>query len=427
MANFTIQTYQNLQNVNADNMNTFYQGKDAEVVGYFPINPSICSGVGGTYNNYGQEGTSNVFNFANGILRFIDQPTDLSGATNYQIFVNYTGTSPTIAIGSGGGTQYVVAQLTLTNLDPYRVQTSGTILTTTMNLSQIGSNPLLMALFVLTPDGPNYVVTIDSNCAWNYNGNQTILNYPSITNLDIEQINIQTISPTSGINTLFSLAFDDNGIPNNAFTATNGSGSNSSSFAQFASPTNPAFLFTSLSNNVGVNTFSRLYMNCDAIGNPITAWENSVPTGILRSAILQSTPPSSNTGAITFSWSQISPAMTLTKASTYTNPIALISDLSFMSGTIGGITYEAQTLANGYTLLTYYGIPANSGDTSETISFPVSFTDYGSLVIVGNLSNIGGTSNWIVGTSTPTSGGFTISFNSALSTNDTLNIFVIGQ
>lgn len=81
---FTIQVFENLQNVNAQNMNLFYQGKDLEIFDFFPLQPSIMNGIGGTYDSFGQIGTTNDFSFNDGALRFADQANPLSGTVLYK-------------------------------------------------------------------------------------------------------------------------------------------------------------------------------------------------------------------------------------------------------------------------------------------------------------------------------------------------------
>lgn len=173
---FTIQVFKNLQNVNAQNMNLFYQGKDMEIFDFFPLQPSIMSGIGNTNNNYNQIGTTNQFNFTDGALRFADQPNPLSGSVSYATAAVFsTAGIQTIALGVSPGTQYVTAKLTFTVLDAFKVQTSCVILNTTMSLAEIAAqtNPLLyMPLFVLTLTLGNYIVSVDVDSAWNYAGNE---------------------------------------------------------------------------------------------------------------------------------------------------------------------------------------------------------------------------------------------------------------
>lgn len=69
-----------------------------------------------------------------------------------------------------------------------------------MTLAEIAgqSNPLLyMPLFVLTFSTPNYIVSVDNNCAWNYHGNQRTLDFPSINNPNAQECTVQAINPAS--------------------------------------------------------------------------------------------------------------------------------------------------------------------------------------------------------------------------------------
>lgn len=195
------QRYQNLQNVNADNMNTFYQGKTSELIGYFPYNPAICSGIGYSSNNYGQVGTSNTFNFADGLFRFVDQPLPLPDPTdNFQVFAEFEADILVIALGVSPGDQYAVAKLAFATLDNFKVETSSTILLTTMTLAEIAADPnpeYFLVLFKLSESVGVYTITIDDNCAWNYNGNDRTIDFPSVDNPNIQEYTVQAIDPTA--------------------------------------------------------------------------------------------------------------------------------------------------------------------------------------------------------------------------------------
>jgi hypothetical protein len=170
------QEFKNTQNVNADNMNTFYVNKDQQLTGYFPDAPAICSGIGTMADNYQQVGTSNDFTFNKGQFRFADQPNPLN-VNNSITFAEYAGANLTITIGSGSGQQYIVAQLTMTQLDSYKVDFSSTILTTTMTLAEIeaSANPsLYLIICAINLVSGVYSVFVDDNCATNY-GDNTIL------------------------------------------------------------------------------------------------------------------------------------------------------------------------------------------------------------------------------------------------------------
>lgn len=171
MTNFIIQAFRNLENVNADNMTTFYKNTPQELTSFFPITPCICNGVGNIINNFGQVGTSNVFAFINGVVRFPDQSIPVL-TTTASCFATYNAASVTVTSPSSPGSQYyIVANVTFTALDTYNSQTSGAILSTAMTLAQIAAetNPLAyMPICAITNTSGVYTVFIDSNCAYNY-------------------------------------------------------------------------------------------------------------------------------------------------------------------------------------------------------------------------------------------------------------------
>ena len=171
MLPFITQVFENLQNVNSDNMNTFYLDKDEKLTSYFINVPCICSGIGNDYNDFGQSGSTNVFTFASGVIRFADQVTVLSSEV-VSTFATYTGSTVTVTASSTPPAQlYVVAVLTQTQLDAFKVQNSCTISSTAMTLAQIAAEPNPLAylpLFAITNTGSAYIVVTDNNCAFNY-------------------------------------------------------------------------------------------------------------------------------------------------------------------------------------------------------------------------------------------------------------------
>lgn len=168
---FTTQIYQNLQNVNKDNMNLFYDDKDQKLSGYFNQVPCIASGVGNITANFGQIGTTNQFVFTNGVIRFSDQATPL-GSSIETIFTDLTGSTVTVTASSSPPAQlYVVAVLTMTPLDAFKVENTVAISTTAMTLADIAgeTNPLAyLPLFAITNTAGVYSIFVDSNCAFNY-------------------------------------------------------------------------------------------------------------------------------------------------------------------------------------------------------------------------------------------------------------------
>jgi len=179
--NFITQVFQNLQNVNSDNMNQFYIDKDSKLTAFFNKVPCICSGIGNIQNKYNQINTSNVFAFTAGVIRFKDQPTPLS--TNIETtLATYNPTANiTITCPNGSTTQYyVVAVLNQTQLDSYKVENAVTISNTAMTLAEIAaqSNPDAYApIFTISNSGGVYKVGTDNNCAFNYNGSIPLHNF----------------------------------------------------------------------------------------------------------------------------------------------------------------------------------------------------------------------------------------------------------
>lgn len=181
---FITQIYQNLQNVNKDNMNLFYDDKDQKLTGYFNQVPCIASGVGNITTKFGQIGTTNQFAFTNGAIRFTDQPTPL-GSSVETIFTQLTGSTVTVTAPSSPPAQlYVVAVLTMTQLDSFKVENTVAISTTAMTLADIAgeTNPLAyLPLFAITNTAGNYSIFVDSNCAFNYYNLNSNPITPSIT------------------------------------------------------------------------------------------------------------------------------------------------------------------------------------------------------------------------------------------------------
>jgi len=168
---FITQIYQNLQNVNRDNMNLFYDDKDQKLTGYFNQVPCIANGVGNLSNNFGQIGTTNQFAFTDGVIRFANQPTPLNSSIE-TAFANLIGSTVTVTASSSPPAQlYVVAVLTMTQLDAFKVENTVVISTTAMTLADIAgeTNPLAyVPLFAITNTTGVYTIAVDNNCAFNY-------------------------------------------------------------------------------------------------------------------------------------------------------------------------------------------------------------------------------------------------------------------
>lgn len=176
-----IQGFADLENVNGENMNTFYATMSTQLSTYFPIvssdaptfGGSICSGVGNITNNFGQVGTTNVFNFVNGAIRFVDQITNLSADRSPKAcYANLNASAVTVTCPISATQYYVVAMLGFnTPSDPYTTSTLVTISTTAMTLAQIAATaaPALYApLFAITNTAGVYSVSLDGHCAFNY-------------------------------------------------------------------------------------------------------------------------------------------------------------------------------------------------------------------------------------------------------------------
>ena len=106
--NFIIQGFQNLQNVNPDDMNAFYNDKDNKLDAYFPnsLYGSICSGIGTINNNFGQA-SCNIFNIQKGIIRFPDAPYNPNASLgNIKVFANIDAQTVTFTMPSQVGQYY---------------------------------------------------------------------------------------------------------------------------------------------------------------------------------------------------------------------------------------------------------------------------------------------------------------------------------
>lgn len=168
---FIIQNFRNLQNVNGQTMNILYANFTAQLSAMFPIQSAICSGIGSLLNNFGQSGTTNTFNFIDGVFRFPDQTILSLNNTIEPVFVSYNAQIVDITTPSPNNTiYYVAAQLgTFTNADSYRGSYSVNILPTAQTLAQIqGASSPTIPLFVIVFNGTNYLVGTDENCVINY-------------------------------------------------------------------------------------------------------------------------------------------------------------------------------------------------------------------------------------------------------------------
>lgn len=167
MTTFDDQYFFQSQLVNPTDMNKFYQNVANKLTAYFPVVPCICNGV-----TYTQTGTSNIFRFAKGMIRFKDQSNPLSAAQSQvqATFANIDVADVTVSCPDASGNYYVVALLTMTQVSPSQVTFSAAILPTSMTLAQIaatGKPDLYLPLYRITNTNGVYALSVNSNCAVN--------------------------------------------------------------------------------------------------------------------------------------------------------------------------------------------------------------------------------------------------------------------
>lgn len=199
---FTSEAFQTQQNVNPDNMNEFYLNKDQKISGYFnnynlldSTNATqvgcICNGIGVIIStpilddNFGQSGTTKVFDLKGGVLRFLDQTVEYpeTGSGTFPIVqaVYATYADDTITLGTlpanDGTKYYCVAEVTITPGNSGAPCTC-TVLTAVKTLTQLQTNqtlssPTYIALFNISSlNGTSFTVSVDKYCANNYNVSQ---------------------------------------------------------------------------------------------------------------------------------------------------------------------------------------------------------------------------------------------------------------
>lgn len=167
MTTFDDQYFFQTQLVNPTDMNKFYQNVADKLTAYFPVVPCICHGV-----TYTQTGTSNIFRFAKGMIRFKDQSNPLSAAQSQvqATFANIDVADVTVSCPDASGNYYIVALLTMTQVSPSQVIFSATILPTSMTLAQIaetGKPNLYLPLYRITNTNGIYALSVNSACAVN--------------------------------------------------------------------------------------------------------------------------------------------------------------------------------------------------------------------------------------------------------------------
>jgi hypothetical protein len=161
-----VQNFENLQNVNADNMNLFYKEKDQFVESFFNNVPCICSGIGTIINSFGQVGTTNQFNLLDGFVRAVDQQL-FPSATNQTMFAEVSANSYTITVPSDSTQYYVVVTINNNTLvSGKQASLTTTVETTAILIGALTSNQVV--LFGIEKVGAVYTINIDNNCAYNY-------------------------------------------------------------------------------------------------------------------------------------------------------------------------------------------------------------------------------------------------------------------
>lgn len=277
---FIIQDFANLQNVNAENMNTFYQNIDQKISAYFPNAPLLLNGIKIT-----QTGTTNVFSFTSGQIRFVDQVNLDSGATVQMTIANVpTITNLTITVGGSGSTPqyYIVAKLTLTALDSFKISTSATILGNAMTLADIASqsNPnLYVPIATIITNFSGYSYGYDTMCIVNfpvviYNNfnvayGTNVLNY-NITNSRNNAFGTNVLSNnTAGFN---NCGFGTSVLSNNTTGFKNCAFGDNTLVANTDGEESCAFGESALSRNIG-GSFNNAF-GANALSNNTTGFSN---------------------------------------------------------------------------------------------------------------------------------------------------------
>ena len=163
---YRIEDWQNLENVNKNNMQANTYSLSKLISYYFPESPCVCSGMGTVVGGYGQVGTTNVFDIELGKLRF---PNQLLGTTpDVLIFSESAAESVTIA-GVSATAKYVCAKAVVTQWDTYTYDITNTIEATAKTLVEVLADTLLLPLFVISETGGIYSIGTDAYIAHNYN------------------------------------------------------------------------------------------------------------------------------------------------------------------------------------------------------------------------------------------------------------------
>lgn len=175
MTDFTIQNFYTGQEVNPDNMNGTFTSAGQQIAAFFPNIPNISSGVGTIANNFGQVGTTNQFNFQNGVFQFPQQPGPIGTTEEYTSATFNSSGTVTITVPADSATYYIVAELSTVTIDPGQYKTSVTILTPAMTLTEVETDTdIYLPICAISNTAGVYSVFLDSNCAFNYGADNTI-------------------------------------------------------------------------------------------------------------------------------------------------------------------------------------------------------------------------------------------------------------
>ena len=163
---YILNDWQNLENVNYNNLqnNTFNLSKLISY--YFPKVPAICNGLGTVSNKFGQVGTSNVFNIASGAIRLVNRKI---GTTPSALTFSEVASNSMTITGVSTLEKYVCLEAKLVQIDTYTYSITNIPLYAAQTLAQLQANSLLLPMFVISESGGIYTVSTDSNCAHNYN------------------------------------------------------------------------------------------------------------------------------------------------------------------------------------------------------------------------------------------------------------------
>lgn len=166
MSSIVTQLFYLTQLVGPDDMNTMYNDIGQKINAYFPLTPSIMSGL-----NYTQTGTSNVITTQQGSVRWVDQANVLSTTPQFTFTIIDPVTNLAVTCPVSATQKYIVAKVTKTTVNTTFISLSGAILTTAYTLAEISgfATPDEYApLWTITNTAGVYTIGTDANCAFNY-------------------------------------------------------------------------------------------------------------------------------------------------------------------------------------------------------------------------------------------------------------------